>query len=27
VGVETWKKRDVAHSCTTWQVIAACAIL
>ena len=26
VGVETWKKRDVAHTCTTWQVIAACAI-
>ena len=22
-----WKKRDVAHSCTTWQVIVACAVL
>jgi len=27
VGVKTRKKRDVAHLCTTWQVIAACAIL
>ena len=26
VGVEIWKKRDVAHTCTTWQVIAACAM-
>ena len=24
--VETWKKRDIAHTCTTWQVIGACVI-
>ena len=27
VGMESRKKRDVAHTWTTWQVIAACAIL
>ena len=26
VSIETWKKRGIAHTCTTWQVIAASAI-